>query len=93
MNGYFRFQCDPEVKAMVLKLHPDGKLLKSKFGELWRGMSEKEKEPYVSAYEHDKEAYDKLYEDYVAVHGKETREKKKKDESKSKSKSKGRGKK
>jgi hypothetical protein len=46
LNGYFRFQVDPEIVAMITKQNPDGKNLKSKFGELWRSMSEKEKEPY-----------------------------------------------
>jgi len=41
-------------------------------------MSEKEKEPYTKAFEHDKEIYDKLFMDHVAIHGKEIREKKKK---------------
>ena len=50
-------------------------------------MSASEKEPYTKAYEHEKEIFDKLNAEYIAVHGKETREKKGK-ESKSKPKAK-----
>ena len=47
-----------------------GKELKSKFGELWKSMSDAEKKPYNDAYMKEKAAYDAAVEKNPDLKGK-----------------------
>ena len=47
-----------------------GKELKTKFGELWKSMSDAEKKPYNDAYMKEKAAYDAAVEKNPDLKGK-----------------------
>jgi hypothetical protein len=60
------------VSDKVKKDNPNatGKELKTKFGELWKSMSDAEKKPYNDAYMKEKAAYDAAVEKNPDLKGK-----------------------
>ncbi len=71
LNAYFRFQSDPKVNRKILEDYPglSGQDYRVKLGQIWRHMTDKEKEPYLKAYEKEKEQYDLENQEYLEAIG------------------------
>jgi len=64
LASYMRFAKDKREE--IVSQHPDlsGREITRKLGEVWRGLSEEEKQPYIDEYEADKERFERQKQEY-----------------------------